>query len=224
MKSKKGLWGLIGMVLALVLAGGCGPATPSDVVSPVNGADPAGALDSALDYLAQAYGDLAPAGDLTWQKQGIDTGGLLGAETATYTAGEWTAKVAYPIVAPENTVYTVTVTNKASGFSWQGEVDAALYVNALHPGVVAALRVALQAVESEQSVELPDLMSWTAAQTTPEGLVGRDDWLLQAGDWQAAISFPVVAPENVIYTVVLTNATSGFQWEGQVDATGNLMG
>ena len=72
-------------------------------------------------------------------------------------------------------------------------------------------------------MELPDLMGWTAAQTTPEGLLGRDDWLFEAGVWQAAISFPMVAPEYVIYTVVLTDPASDFRWEGQVDATGHLV-
>ena len=32
--------------------------------------------------------------------------------------------VSYPVVLLENTIYTISLTNKVSGFEWQGEVDA----------------------------------------------------------------------------------------------------
>jgi hypothetical protein len=36
------------------------------------------------------------------------------------------------------------------------------------------------------------------------------------------VSYPVVLPENTIYTISVANESTGFQWEGEVDAQGTL--
>ena len=36
------------------------------------------------------------------------------------------------------------------------------------------------------------------------------------------VSFPVVAPQATIYQDAVTNGTTGFQWEGEMDATGQV--
>ena len=61
--------------------------------------------------------------------------------------------------------------------------------------------------------------NWATRRTTPDGMVGSESFEFTAGDITVAISYPVVAPQNVIYRVVV-DKTSGFHWEGQVDANG----
>lgn len=65
-------------------------------------------------------------------------------------------------------------------------------------------------------------LTWTEERTTPEGLVGSETFEYTADDWRVTISYPVVAPENVIYQIVVENPTTGFKWEGKLDAGGNL--
>jgi len=61
---------------------------------------------------------------------------------------------------------------------------------------------------------------WGERRMTPQGLVGAETYQYTAEDWVLTISYPVVQPELTVYRVVLSNASSGFQWEGQVDAQG----
>ena len=65
-------------------------------------------------------------------------------------------------------------------------------------------------------------LAWTGTHTKPEGLVGGESYEYTGGDWLIAVSYPVVAPENVVYTIAVSNATTGFRWEGQVDAQGQV--
>lgn len=68
----------------------------------------------------------------------------------------------------------------------------------------------------------PPGLRWTEERTTPEGLVGSETFQYTADDWVVTISYPVVAPEAVAYSVVVANQTTGFQWEGEVDAAGGV--
>jgi len=72
----------------------------------------------------------------------------------------------------------------------------------------------------------PPGLPWTEERTTPEGLVGSETFQYTAEDWAVTISYPVVAPEDVVYDVVykivVENQTTGFQWEGEVDAAGQV--
>lgn len=65
-------------------------------------------------------------------------------------------------------------------------------------------------------------LTWAEERTTPEGLVGSETFEYTADDWTVTISYPVVAPENVIYQIVVENPTTGFKWEGKLDAGGSL--
>lgn len=65
-------------------------------------------------------------------------------------------------------------------------------------------------------------MDWTEQHTTPEGVVGGEKYEYTARAWTITVSYPVVAPENVIYAVVAADRTTGFHWEGEVDATGRV--
>jgi len=86
--------------------------------------DPVGARDAVLAYLAENYGSEAPTTGLVWTEKHTKPEGLVGGESYEYTAGDWVIAVSYPVVAPENVVYTIVVGNQATGFHWEGQVDA----------------------------------------------------------------------------------------------------
>lgn len=94
--------------------------------------DPARARDAALAYLAANYRQNAPSPDLTWAEN-ILSQELVGASTFEYVAGDWTATVSFPMVAPENVIYRVTVTDHTTIFRWEGEVNASGEVTELLP-------------------------------------------------------------------------------------------
>jgi len=132
MRSKLINLGLVLVMSALVVAG-CAPATveptpvptkPSADEDTVGPPDPVRARDAALAYLVKAYGERAPALDLTWQEERTTPEGMVGSSSFQYTADDWAISVSFPVVAPEAIIYQVTVTDGRAGFAWQGEVDA----------------------------------------------------------------------------------------------------
>jgi serpin B len=65
----------------------------------------------------------------------------------------------------------------------------------------------------------PELdLAWTEETTTSPGLVGSSSFQYTAGGWVVSVSFPIVAPDAVIYQVAVSDESSGFHWEGEVDA------
>jgi hypothetical protein len=89
--------------------------------------------------------------------------------------------------------------------------------------VRAARDVALAYVSGRYGEQAPALgLAWTEEFVTPEGMVGSGTYQYNAGDWMITISYPVVAPEAVIYQVAVANPSTGFQWEGEVDAAGQV--
>jgi hypothetical protein len=141
-----------GLVLALgvSLLSGCGAATavPSeapvpvptdaateDVVAATEDAGAAGegmvaflgpeaARDAALAYLAAEYGNQGPAPGVAWTEENRTPERLVGWSTFGYTSGDWDVEVSFPVVAPQDVVYEVTVRSEPGDFSWEGEVDA----------------------------------------------------------------------------------------------------
>jgi putative hemolysin len=101
--------------------GECTPNGPSG--DAVQVPDPAAAREAVLSYLRD-LGVAVPGGEAAWTEQDLNEEGLLGASRLRYAAGEWTVDVSFPIVAPEMTVFTVTVSDSADGYTWQGEVNA----------------------------------------------------------------------------------------------------
>jgi hypothetical protein len=57
---------------------------------------------------------------------------------------------------------------------------------------------------------------------TPQGLLSAETYQYSMDDWVLTISYPVVQPELTTYRIVLSNASTGFEWEGEVDAAGNV--
>lgn len=92
------------------------------------------------------------------------------------------------------------------------------------PAEVRATREAALAYINEhypKDAPPPDL-AWEGERTTPEGLLGSETYEYTADEWVVTISYPVVAPEYLVYQIVVENPTSGFKWEGELDAEGNL--
>ncbi len=136
MRNRASTWLLV-LVLGTSLISGCAPpSTPTDTTEPSplptpttgGGAiavpDPISARDVALAFLAGIYGEQAPSADLQWTEENLTPEGWVGASTFQYTAGDWVVTVSFPVVLPELTVYHVVVANEATGFHWEGDVDA----------------------------------------------------------------------------------------------------
>jgi hypothetical protein len=143
-KTKLSVLGLV-LVLSTLIASGCTPSTaqptavptiaptepPTEVptATPTEAAvevpDPARARDAALHYVSQNYSEQAPAPNLAWVEETITPEGLVGSSTFQYTADDWVVTVSFPVVAPQATIYSVVVANQATGFQWEGDVDAA---------------------------------------------------------------------------------------------------
>ena len=128
------------LLLSAPLLSGCAPAkaedrpAATDTVEPapvVKPSDPAMALDAALAYLREEYGDSAPVAGIAWQAEDATPGGLVGSNTTRYTTEGWTVTVLTPVVNPVDVVYQVTVDNQALGFHWAGQVDATGHVMTL---------------------------------------------------------------------------------------------
>lgn len=69
----------------------------------------------------------------------------------------------------------------------------------------------------------PEDLQWEERRITSEGLVGSNKFEFTSGDWVILISFPVTAPESTIYTIQVLNPVSGFEWQGEVNPTGNVI-
>lgn len=99
--------------------GQCSPTSADIAPTSVNQA-----RDSALAYVRQAYGDVVPAGELAWVSANTTPTDLLGVGSYRFTAGTCAVDVTYPIVAPDATVFHVTVADSGTNFHWEGDVDA----------------------------------------------------------------------------------------------------
>ena len=73
-----------------------------------------------------------------------------------------------------------------------------------------------------EKFQLDPPQEWTAADKTPEGLLGASGFLYTSGAWVAIVKAPVVAPEYLVYSIEIVHICSGLRWEGEVDAAGIL--
>lgn len=187
------------------------------------------ARDAALRYVVEEYGQQGLGSGLAWEEEWITPEGLVGAGTYQYRVEDWVVTISYPVVPPEQAVYQVSVVNQASGFQWEGEVDAQGMVTEL--GVetpeapfdrTAARDAAMNYIYEHYRYPPLDTMEveWEEEDLTPEGLVGAAKFRYTAESWVVQVSYPVVAPEATIYEVTVTNAHLDFEWQGTVDAQG----
>ena len=218
------------LILAALLLSGCTRAavrptdTPEPTPAPTPESTPAeviAARDAALAYIRQHYADQAPSANLSWNANRITPEQLLGSETYEFAADGWVSVISYPIVRPDLTIYKVAVVNSANNFAWEGQIDAQGHVSVAPEGVLHALRATLGYLAFNDPGRAPDpYQPWAETRTTPEGILGAETYEYRAGDWTVTVSYPVVAPSAMIYTVMVENKTAGERWEATVDAAG----
>ena len=111
---------VMGLALAVV---GCG-SLPSEASTSAAEAptEVQRARDAAVTFVREHFEE-AIVEPLSWVEEKLTPEGLVGGEEWQYTAGDWTVKVSYGVVAPEWTVYHVAVSNESTGFEWEGRVD-----------------------------------------------------------------------------------------------------
>ena len=240
---------LFALCLVLTLGGlilsACGQATiePTKAVATVISTDVASdetldmefkaASDAVLAYIREQYGEQAPPQDLAWTTAQLDPAGLGESKGFQYSARGWVIEVSRPILPPDKVVHHVIVASQTTGFRWEGEVDAAgqvtesSFVIPMAPqasGEVLATRDEVLAYLTEHYDEQapPPGTNWVEKSITPEGLVGQVSFQFAAGDWVVMISHAVVAPEAVVYRIVVANHSTGFRWEGELDTKQHL--
>jgi hypothetical protein len=212
------------LVMSLALAVvGCGSVPPGEDTSAAQApTEVQGARDAAVTFVREHFEE-APAESLSWVEEKLTPEGLVGGEEWQYTAGDWTVKVSYGVVAPEWTVYHVSVSNESTGFEWEGRVDGSGRApEAPENALVARDQALLYVSEQHGQSGLGAGLAWQEERLTPENIVGGETYQYTAGDWVVTVSYPVVLPENTVYTISVANESSGFQWEGEVDAQGAL--
>jgi hypothetical protein len=89
---------------------------------PVFGAE--AARDAALSFVRANYGSSMPASDLIWSGSELPSEGMVGASVFQYISVPWSIRVSYPIVNPNETIYSVKLQREDIGFLWEGLVNA----------------------------------------------------------------------------------------------------
>lgn len=186
------------------------------------------ARDAALDYLSKQHGEVAPEAGLTWAERHVAPEVLVGSGIYFYTAEDWVVTISYPVIPPEKVVYHVAVVNKSSGFGWGGWVDETGRVTEATDSVLAARDAALAYIRTQYSGQAPvQGASWIAeiiGIPVPEGPggAGTFQYTYTDGEWGVTISFQLLVPKPPSYQIVVTNRTTGFYWQGEVNAAGQV--
>jgi hypothetical protein len=79
---------------------------------------------------------------------------------------------------------------------------------------------AMRHVTQTYNLYFPD--AWNTEDLTPKNMLGESVFQYTTGPWVVRISAPVVALDQVIYTVVIDHLQSGLHWEGMVNAFGDI--
>lgn len=226
MRKRRLLLGILLLLSAWIL-GDCGPRLAEEDEVPDSVLQ---ARDAAMAIIGERYPAEAPATEITWTAENITPGWpdrpVPGQVDYRFTADEVVVSVSYAVLPPDQTIYKVVVTNHATRFEWRGEVDAAGQVSEqIAPDDVRAARESAMAYISEFYSDQPTLepgQVWTEERTTPEGWIGNTTYEFTAADWVVTITDPVLPPERTVRGVVVANESTGFRWEGNVDAAGNV--
>jgi len=82
--------------------------------------------------------------------------------------------------------------------------------------------VALNHIRDQHGLEFPyGSNSWVEKNITPTGIDTSVAYEYTTPDWVVSVIYRVVEPLDRVYRVTVTNAT-GFYWEGQVEASGQV--
>lgn len=89
---------------------------------PIDG--PEAAREATLNFIQENYWQANPTTILDWDDGEILSGELVGSTSYQYRAQGWIANVSFPLVAPDDTIYTVKIEGGDHSFSWDGLIDA----------------------------------------------------------------------------------------------------
>ena len=140
----------------------------------------------------------------------------------TYSLGYLPASQGAPILRGDDAIWGGQDAEPPAAFDLLMQ-DLLLAADEAPAPVLAAFDAALAFVQKGFLDDAPeDGLAWSAKRTTPEGLLGSESYQLTADGWLVTISFPVVAPENVIYQVSMEKDATGFVWRGEVRPSGDV--
>jgi hypothetical protein len=208
------------LILSLVSCAGPGPV--EEPSAPEASPQILEARDAALTYVREHFED-APAESLPWVEERLTPEDVPGGATWGYTADGWMVTVSYAVLPPEWTVYRVAVSEEATGFHWEGRVDASGRVPEGPEHMLVARDAALRFVTEQYAQQgLGSGLAWQEERLASKGIVGVESYQYAAGDWVVTVSYPVLALEQTVYEVSVVNQNAGFHWEGEVDAQGTV--
>ncbi len=207
------------LVVSLMLAVTACQAVGSEVSSAPD--DLLDARDVTLEYLQLRY--LVGFGpNMGWEEIQAEDQQVDDWVEYQYSALPWVVTIGGSVPASDPSGYDVVVTNPMTGFSWEGRVASDGLVEEGSEQVLAACDAACDYVTDRFPELLSGDLEWTGRRATPGGLVGSETYEYTAEDWELTVSYPVVAPDAVMYHVALENEATGFVWEGEMDPERHL--
>ncbi len=114
---KRARWYLVLLLVGILLFVGSCTEEPLEVRSAAE------AKDVAVTNLQKHESQNAPGSDIVWQEEDVTPLDWVGGIFKEFTSDEWTIRVSYPVVLPENTVYQVVVSSIKLGWHWKGTVE-----------------------------------------------------------------------------------------------------
>nr|NIN70193.1 hypothetical protein [Anaerolineae bacterium]NIO00370.1 hypothetical protein [Anaerolineae bacterium]NIQ83141.1 hypothetical protein [Anaerolineae bacterium] len=208
------------LILSLVRCAGPGPV--EEPAAPEASPQIVEARDAALAYVREHF-EGAPAESLPWVEERLTPEDVPGGATWGYTADGWMVTVSYAVLPPEWTVYRVAVSQEATGFRWEGRVDASGRVPEGPERMLVARDAALGFVTEQYAQQgLGSGLAWQEERLVSKGIVGVESYQYSTGDWVVTVSYPVLALDQTVYEVSVVNQNAGFHWEAEVDAQGRV--
>jgi hypothetical protein len=209
-------------VLIVSLVSCAGPGPVEEPAAPEASPQIVQARDAALTYVREHFEE-APAEALAWVEERLTPEDVPGGATWGYTADGWMVTVSYAVLPPEWTVYRVAVSREATGFQWEGRVDASGRVPEGPEHMLVARDAALRFITEQYAQQgLGSGLAWQEERLASKGIVGVESYQYSAGDCVVTVFYPVLALEQTVYEVSVVNQTAGFHWEGEVDGQGTV--
>jgi hypothetical protein len=160
-----------------------------------------------------------------WTGGHVDQGMLLGSETYSYTGGNWTITLQYPVVP--NPIYTATAnytsasTNIAWAGTWQnGTVTETSYTppeNTTTRFTEDQIRDKIMnyiATNHPETAALMTNLTWVGQDTTKPGLVGYSTYQYNSTNWVMSLGHPVIPLQYYEITANYTSSSAAVQWSG----------
>jgi hypothetical protein len=82
--------------------------------------------------------------------------------------------------------------------------------------------VAVAFVAKRAGLPLPD-GEWVFQDQTSQGPADASTWLFTNGPWVVQVSAPVIAPQQIVYSITVDHMSAIIRWEGTVDSFGEIV-